>query len=89
MLSPKKEKKQIKEAEEEIIEENPNLLKPSDMYDMSDIYKIIEDKKNLIDNEQNTIDEDDEGKHTFLTGKNHENDIMKVQNGSDKLVSSK
>ena len=72
MLSPKKEKKQIKEAEEEIIEENPNLLKPSDMYDMSDIYKIIEDKKNLIDNEQN-IDEDDEGNHTFLSGKNHEN----------------
>ena len=82
MLSPKKEKKQIKEAEEEIIEENPNLLKPSDMYDMSDIYKIIEDKKNLIDNEQN-IDEGD------LPGKIHENDIMKVQNGSEELGSSK
>ena len=52
MLSPKKEKAKK--------EENPNLLKPADMYDMYDIYKIKEDKNNLINNEQNIGEERDD-----------------------------
>ena len=61
----KKEKKQIKEAEEKAKEEeskaNPNLLKPTDIP-----AKVMEDKKNLINNKKKN------GENGGTDGKNSE-----------------